>query len=285
MAEMDTVSGRPRIGLALSGGGARGLAHIGLLSVFEREGIPVDCIAGASMGGIVAAAYAAGVPAAEMCRKGMQLSHLSELVRLVDLGPFRRGLLEGERIRAYIAGLFPEGLTFADLRIPLALPAVDLVSGRSVSLCEGSVLDAVLATTALPGLFSPVQAGPWQLVDGGVLNNLPVDLVRRMGAEVVIAVDVQLNPAIQPPWQDLPEPPRWPVPLPDFFLDIYRAELIMIARLTEIGLRETPPELLIRPPIPLDITMFLGFPRAAEIISAGEQAAVEALPALRRWIG
>jgi len=232
----------------------------------------------------VAAEYAAGIPAAEMHRKGMQLSHLSELIRLVDLGPLRRGLLEGERIRAYIAGLLPEDLTFADLRIPLALPAVDLVSGRAVTLCEGSVLQAVLATTALPGLFSPVQVGPWQLVDGGVLNNLPVDQVRRMGAEVVIAVSVQFDPATQPPWQDLPEPPRWPIPLPDFFLDFYRAELIMIARLTELGLRETPPELLIRPAIPLDITMFLGFPRAAEIIRAGELAAEEALPTLRRWL-
>ena len=76
-----------------------------------------------------------------------------------------------------------------------------------MTLCEGPVLDAVLATCALPGLFSPVQDGPRQLVDGGVLNNLPVDLVRRMGAEAVIAVDVQFNPATQPPWQDLPEPP------------------------------------------------------------------------------
>src|SRR5512133_2741745 len=105
---MDSRSGRPKIGLALSGGGARGLAHIGLLSVFEREGIPVDCIAGASMGGIIAAAFAAGLPCEEMVRKGMQLSHLSELIRLVDLGPFRRGLIEGERVRAYLTGLFSE---------------------------------------------------------------------------------------------------------------------------------------------------------------------------------
>ena len=268
---------KPKIGLALSGGGARGLAHIGVLKVFEEAGVPIDYISGTSMGGVIAAAYACGTPVAEIEEKALQLTQMRELIKMVDLSPQRRGLIEGNKVRDFLVELFIDR-HFENLRIPLALPAVDLVTSREVVFTSGLVLPAVLATIAFPALFRPVEIGSYRLVDGGVLNNLPVDRVRELGAEYVIAVDAQFDPYTVKPWQDLPGPMRFPLPVPDFFLDFYRAELIMVAELTQAHLKAHPPELLLRPPIPPDVTMFLGFPRGGEIIQAGEYCARLALP-------
>ena len=96
-----------------------------------------------------------------------------------------------------------------------------------------------------------------------------------MGADIVIAVDAQTNPRYDPPWQNLPYKPRWPLPIPAFFQDIYRAGLIMVERIAEINLEKSQPELVLRPSMAPDITMFFGFPRAVEIISSGEQAVIK----------
>jgi NTE family protein len=269
---------KPKIGLALSGGGARGFAHIGILKGLEAAGIDIDFIAGASMGGVIGACYAAGLTARQLEDRILDLSRMRELMKLIDLAPHRRGLLEGNKVRAYLADLLDEDCTFESLRIPLSVTAVDLLQGKEVVLNHGPLLPAIMSTIAIPGLFAPTILGPYRLVDGGVLNNLPFDHVRAMGADIVIAVDVQLDPQYELPWQDLPEKPHWPIRLPDFFLDFYRAELIMISAINQMRLQNCPPDMLIRPPIPPDITMFLGFPYAKEIITAGEQAIESALP-------
>lgn len=236
------------------------------------------------MGGVIAAAYACGIPVCDIEEKALQLSSMRELVKLLDISTQRRGLLEGTRIRDYLASLFIDQ-NIENLPVRLALPAVDLIQAREIVFSSGLVLPAVLATIAVPGLFQPVEIGPYRLVDGGVLNNLPVDIVHGLGADIVIAIDAQFNPYTEKPWQDLPERPSLGLPLPDFFLDFYRAELIMIAELTKARLRVNPPDLLLRPPIPLDIDMFLGFPRIPEVIAAGETAAREALPEILRLLG
>lgn len=277
------MTNRPKIGLALSGGGARGLVHVGILKVLMEAGIPIDCISGTSMGGVIAAAYACGIPVCEIEERSLQLSHMHELVKLLDVSPQRQGLLEGTRIRNYLAELFIDR-NIENLPVRLALPAVDLVQAREIVFTSGLVLPAVLATIAIPGLFKPMEIGPYHLVDGGILNNLPVDRVRELGAEIVIAVDAQFNPYTEKPWQHQPDGPRFPLPLPDFFLDFYRAELIMIAELTQAHLKVSPPDLLLHPPIPMDIDMFLGFPRIPEVIAAGEECARDALPEILRLL-
>jgi NTE family protein len=268
----------------MSGGGARGLAHVGILKVLGAAGIPIDCVSGTSMGGLIAAAYACGIPVSEIEEMALRLSHPRELVKLLDVSTQRRGLLEGARVRDFLARLFIDQ-NIENLPIRLALPAVDLVQSREIVFTSGLVLPAVLATIAVPGLFPPVQIGAYRLVDGGVLNNLPVDRVRELGADIVIAIDVQFNPYTEKPWQDLPERPHFPVPLPDFFLDFYRAQLIMIAELTKAHMETCPPDLLLHPPIPPDLDIFLGFPRIPEAIAAGEECARQALPKIRRLIG
>ena len=111
------------------------------------------------------------------------MSRLRRLVRLVDLRRPRRGLLSGDKLRAFLAQYLPPDLTFRDLRLPLALKAVDLGTGLEVALSDGSVLEAALATSAFPGVLPPVVIDGRCLVDGGVLDNLPTDLVRALGAE------------------------------------------------------------------------------------------------------
>jgi NTE family protein len=277
------MSIRPKIGLAMSGGGARGLAHVGVLKVLQAAGIPIDCVSGTSMGGVIAAAYACGIPVSEIEEIALRLSRTREMIKLLDVSTQRRGLLEGNRVRDFLAGLFID-LNIENLPIRLALPAVDLIQSREIVFTSGLVLPAVLATMAVPGLFQPVEIGPYRLVDGGVLNNLPVDRVRELGADIVIAIDVQFNPYTEKPWQDMPERPHFPMPLPDFFLDFYRAELIMVAEITQAHLKLSPPDLLLYPPIPPDIDIFLGFPRIPEAIAAGEACARQAIPEILRLI-
>jgi NTE family protein len=277
------MSIRPKIGLAMSGGGARGLAHVGVLKVLQAAGIPIDCVSGTSMGGVIAAAYACGIPVSEIEEIALRLSRTREMIKLLDVSTQRRGLLEGNRVRDFLAGLFID-LNIENLPIRLALPAVDLIQSREIVFTSGLVLPAVLATMAVPGLFQPVEIGPYRLVDGGVLNNLPVDRVRELGADIVIAIDVQFNPYTEKPWQDMPERPHFPMPLPDFFLDFYRAELIMVAEITQAHLKLSPPDLLLHPPIPPDIDIFLGFPRIPEAIAAGEACARQAIPEILRLI-
>jgi NTE family protein len=267
----------------MSGGGARGLVHVGVLKILAESGVPIECVSGTSMGGVVAAAYACGISVREIEHRAFQLANMRELVKLLDISTQRRGLLEGSRIRDYLAEMFLD-YNIENLPVRLALPAVDLVQAREIVFTKGLVLPAVLATIAVPGLFQPVEIGPYRLVDGGVLNNLPVDRVRELGADIVIAIDAQPDPYTEEPWQDSPDKPHFPVPLPDFFLDFYRAELIMIAELTQVHLKVSPPDLLLRPRIPLDIDIFLGFPRIPEVIAAGESAARDALPDILRLL-
>jgi len=263
---------RPKIGLALGGGGARGLAHIGVLKVLEEAKIPIDCLSGTSMGGIIAAAYAAGLPVSNIEERAMKLAHVRELVKLMDVSRRRRGLLEGTRVRAYLKQLFGE-------------VAVDLIKAQKVVFQSGPLLTAVMATSAFPGLFSPIDLDGLRLVDGGVLDNVPMIEARQMGADILIAVDVQVNPFTAAPLGVIPGKPQWLVPMPEFFMDFYWSILMMMAQVTSQQVLEFKPEVLVEPPIPNEITMFLGFPHAEKIISAGETAAREALPAILKLLG
>ena len=187
---------RKKVGLVLSGGSVRGAAHLGVLEVLEREGIRPDCVVGVSAGSVVGAVYCAGLDLDEMKRLalGLQWKKLGRVTRP------RLGFLDGTRLEAYLAEIIGH-LRFEELEIPFAAVAVDIVRGELVVLKEGPVALAVRASCALPGVFTPVERGEQMLVDGGVLNNLPVSVVRDMGADYVIAVDL-LPPTI---WGSRPQ--------------------------------------------------------------------------------
>jgi NTE family protein len=280
--DMTEQTARPRLGLVLGGGGARGLAHIGVLKALAREGIAVDCIAGTSMGGLVGALYAAGVPLAVVEQEVERIGHLKEMLRLVDVNISAAGLsVRGRRIYNFMADLLGEHLTFADLHVPLAMVSVDILTGREVILRGGLVIDAVRATISIPGIFQPVELGDYRLVDGGVLNNVPVDLAHALGATRTIAVDVLPSYSMNVPGK---EPVETGLQLPFAPLqlnEVYQVLMVMIAALTDSRIKQYPPDLLIRPEIDAGVTLLSGFNRAADVIAAGEAATIEALPAIR----
>ncbi len=265
-----------KLGLALGGGAGRGLAHIGVLRVLDREGIRPGYLAGTSMGGLVAAGYAAGRSPDEMEAYASKLSSLGQLLRLAGIGLPRQGLLKLEGLSKLLRDFLTPHESFETLSIPLSLTAVDLRSGQRVALSSGSLLPAVRATIAMPGVFAPVRIGEQLLVDGGVLENLPVGLARSMGAPIVLAVDVTLDPRDEASWQR--------TRMPTISKHLWRSFAIMITQQTEAGLRESGPELILRPPIPAGITTISGFRHVSQVIQAGERAMQEAMPRLRELL-
>jgi NTE family protein len=208
---------RPSVGLVLSGGGARGYAHLGVLKVLEENRIPIDCIAGTSMGAVVGGLYASGMGAAEMEQRldDVNLADIafdvsdraelpqsqreSERLYVGGLGfgaggiKFPAGLVQGNRFRALLqdwTAAVPGNQSFDKLAIPYRAIATNLRTGEKVVLDHGSLPQAIRASMALPGLFAPADVDGVTLVDGGLVSNLPVETAREMGADVVIAVDI-----------------------------------------------------------------------------------------------
>jgi NTE family protein len=278
---MPAPTDRPVLGLALGGGGARGLSHVGVLKVLEREGIRAGVVAGASMGGLVGAAYAAGFPVRAIESEVVGLSRRSRLLKLADWVPTLQALFSGKRFETYLEGVMGAGLTFADLKRPLALAASDLRTGREVVLTSGSVVAAMRASMSIPGVFAPVERGGLRLADGGILNNVPADLARDLGADVVLAVDVlpffRDNRLDEEPTVEPLEVPLMPAGV----RDVWQATFVAIAALTECNLERSKPDVVVRPALPADVTLLAGFTRAEELIGAGEQAMRAALPLLR----
>lgn len=275
-----------QVGLVLGGGGARGLAHIGVLQALEEYNIEVVAISGCSIGALIGAFYAAGKTSAEMQDMVARLPYY----KLLHLGEFG-GLLGGKGIEDFLALHLPT--TFEELTIPLSMTTVDVQEGKLLVLRSGRLVPAIRASSALPGILSPVRYEGRYLVDGGLLNNLPVDVIHTMTLAPVIAVDVAAPHNRHLPFESktthmfdqLGALLQGKVnPFENVFSRGLTVELFMKAfdvpqrLLTEMRLSMNPPEVLIRP----DLDNQFGiedFRRAAEAISQGYQAAKQALAA------
>ena len=256
-------SSRPRIGLALGGGGARGAAHVGVLRCLAAAGIPIDCIAGTSAGAIVGAAYAAGLSADE-------IEALFASIRMRDLfrpAWARDGWLDNAPMAASFERLVGP-LTVADLRIPFAAMATDADTGEPVTLRSGPLGPILRASTAMPCIVRPVALDGRRLFDGGVLHKVPVELARDLGADVIIAVDL----SVPYPWRR--RKPRHPL---DFLM---RMVEIMDEHLVASQLAGA--DVVIRPWAECGT---FEFHRYREQVVSGEAAAAEALPAIRALLG
>lgn len=189
-AAASTTSTKPRIGLALGGGSARGFAHIGVLKSLDQAGIKADVIAGTSAGALVGAFYAAGWTP-------WQIEEFFLQVRESDVADFsaagKRGLLTGDALATLVQAKL-KGAQIEALPIPFAAIATDLKTGEMQMLRKGSVADAVRASCSLPGIFVPKAVDGRELVDGGLVSPLPVGAARKMGCDIVIAVDVSAQP-------------------------------------------------------------------------------------------
>jgi len=185
-------SDRAKIGYALGGGGARGLSHIGVMKVLEEHGIYPDVIAGTSIGALVGALYASGLRAGDI-ERALRLD-LRRLAMLADVRLSLSGLVQGKRVTSALKAFLGD-LDFADLKIPFACVATDIVKGQQIVMRTGPVITAVRASISVPGLFTPVKVRGRYLVDGGLVNMVPVSTCRDMGAEYVVGVNVIPDPA------------------------------------------------------------------------------------------
>ena len=252
----------PRIGLALGGGFARGIAHAGVLRIFEQHHIPLHCITGVSAGAIVAAAYASGAGADEIARVGCQM-------RFRDVAKWsicRMGVMGSERMKRFLEGLLKHH-RFEEMRIPLGVVATDLCTGKPVSFRdEGDVFLPIRASCAYPGLFQPVRDDDRLLVDGAMSMEIPAVVARELGATHVISVALPAPPCRRPP--------------KDVFQVIRRCFQIMQGR-SEDGWRSAS-DLVIAPD--LKSIEWNGFESGPEMVKAGEAAAVAALPIIESWL-
>jgi len=302
---------RPALGLALGSGAARGLAHIGVLKVLEEAGIPINIIAGTSMGAFIGAMYAAGVPVIQMEKAALEIDWF-RMARLLDPVLPTSGLTDGKKLVAFMAALLP-ARDFKDLKQTLAVTATDINTGESIIIKQGDLLEALRASLAFPGIFSPVRFGKRLLVDGGLCKPIPTDVARSLGAEKVIGVCTIPAVIKQSPETFLPARhgrsksiSRWRdffsargieqamrsalgqeteeteagtpenLKIPNIFRVCAQSVAIMENMINELHLRQNPHDLIIRPR--LDGITLLEFHRAKEVIAAGEMATRAALP-------
>jgi len=177
-----------RVGLALGGGAARGIAHIGVLEILEKSNIPIDMIAGTSAGAVVGAIYAQGKNTDEL-RKLAQSWDWKQRAQVIDLALPRSGFIAGHRIKKLLKSIIGD-VSFDELKMPFACVATDVMTGEEVVINRGSVLEAVRASISVPIIFSVVKYGGRYLVDGGLVNPVPVSVLKDMGADFIIAVNV-----------------------------------------------------------------------------------------------
>ncbi|PLT34316.1 patatin-like phospholipase family protein [Bacillus sp. V5-8f] len=176
---------KPKIGLALGSGGARGFAHVGVIKVLREEGIPIDMIAGSSMGALVGTFYAAGSDIERLYK----LARVFKRKYYLDFTVPKMGFISGKRVKELIR-VFTYGKRLEELDIPVSVVATDIKRGDKVLFREGPVSDAVRASISIPGIFVPEKIDGRLLVDGGVIDRVPVSVVKDMGADIVVAVDV-----------------------------------------------------------------------------------------------
>ncbi|MFC4068949.1 patatin-like phospholipase family protein [Actinoplanes subglobosus] len=246
-----------RIGLALGGGAVRGAAHIGVLDVLDRAGLRPAVITGTSAGALVGALYAHGMSPADIAK----LAQTLRWARLVRPGRTRKALFETSKLGLFLEAAL-DGVDFDDLDVPFAAVACDLTTGREVVMRSGPVASAVLASAAIPGVFSPVERDGHLLVDGGLVTMVPAALAREMGADIVIAVDVS-GPL-----------PRRP---PTTVLHI----MVAVSTLQPGGRDslEEDADLVLKPDV--DAYAFWELSRIPEFEDAGRSAAEKALPVVR----
>jgi NTE family protein len=277
------------VGLALGGGAAFGIAHLGVLKVLEQNDIPIDIIAGCSQGSIIGVGYAAGISVDEMIDMACRLGRRSNALLAVDLTLTKPGLLAGQKFIEIFKPLLGSKSTFEDLTMPCRTVATDVESGERVSIGTGNLSDAFRASASVPMVFSPVKIDDRVLVDGGVSDPVPAEIVNMMGADLCIAVNVVpplkkgVENAVSHAFRMVSylNPLTWleeSAGLPNMF------DIIMNAMQTlqyELGnFKAISADVLINPELS-DFT-WVEYYRSEELIQRGVQAAEQALPAIQR---
>ncbi len=249
---------RPKVGVALGGGFARGIAHVGVLRALEENEIPIDFIAGTSVGALIAAAYASGTSLDDM-------AHQASLTRFRDFGRWtlsRMGMASNERLQDFLSRLATAKF-FHEMRIPLAIVATDLIKGESVHFRTGEIGPALRASCAYPGLFLPVEYRGHFLVDGFLTEQVPAPAVRELGAELVISV--HLEPGL------LDSKPRNTI-------EVISRSFSIIQGVSRQSWRAAT-DVLLEPNV--HHVLWDEFVKSPQLITAGEDCAREAMPQIK----
>ncbi len=255
--EQSEPAERPRVGLALAGGFARGIAHIGVLRVLREADIPIDCVAGTSVGALIGAGYCAGASLDEM-------QNIGSVTSFADFGrwtPSWLGLATNQRMEKYLARFAPVK-TFEELQTPLAVATTDINAGVSVYYSHGPLAPVIRASCAYPGLFVPIQYDGRTLVDGFLTAPVPLEGTLLLGADIVIAVYLEAGNVEQP----------------RTFTDVLSRAFNILQRHSDLAWR-TQADIIIEP----DVKPFVwdDFTKTPEMVAAGEAAALAALPEIR----
>jgi len=262
-----------KIGLALGGGAARGMAHIGVLEVLEKEGIPIDMIAGTSAGAAIGALYAQGKSAGQIKKLATEIGWV-QFFSLVDFALPKSGFIEGTKIKKLLQSVIGD-IDFSDLSIPMACVATDIESGEEVVINQGPVLEGVRASISVPVIFTAVKREDRYLVDGGLVNPVPVSTVRKMGADFVIAVNVvpPMGVKSRRKSKKTKQPGMFHVMLQSIYIasyavvktDLEKADIVIEPQLPNIG--------------------FGDFHRTRECIEQGELAALTSIADIKKRLG
>lgn len=265
---------RKKIGLALSGGGIRGLAHIGVLRVFEENNIPIDMISGTSMGAMVGALYAS-----EQNAKKLEKEVLAEnMGKLLDYTISRYGLIKGKKINEFLERKLRE-VNFEDLKTPLYITSFDIEKRREIIFSKGNVAKAVRASIAIPGIFIPIENKNEILVDAGMIDPVPTEVLKKMGAEIIIAVNVNNFKERKPVYNESASSAKSTKKMPSMLETTLKSLNIMGAEAAKADLMFDKADFVIN--VFLEDVNLFDYQKAKKVIEKGKKAARAALENLK----
>jgi len=293
---------KPSVTLVLSGGGARGIAHMGVIEELDRRGYKIVSVTGTSMGALVGGVYADG--AMEPFRDWMLSLDRRKVLSLVDFTVSRVGLVKGDRVFNKMKDFIPDSL-IEELKLPYAAVAVDLINNKEVVFREGSLFDAIRASVSIPSVLTPVKTEDGLLIDGGVMNNIPVDHAPRVPGDLLLVVNVNASIPVVPPQisreEDEKQKRAYRRKIEEFqqhlhkilphgsaekqahiheekmgyFNLIDKTISLMTNHMAQMSLKYFPPDVMIE--ISRDACGTFDFFKAGEMLEMGRAAAVEAL--------
>jgi len=261
-----------KIGLALGAGAARGLAHIGVLEVLEREKIPVHFIAGTSIGALIGGFYASGLGIKEL-KEFAYNTDWKKVAVLFSPSPSRSGLINGKRIEKLLRSFLGDR-KIEELPLPFSCVAVDILSGEEVIINKGDLVDGIMASISIQGIFSPFVLDGKVLCDGGIVNPVPVDVVKKMGADFIIASVINSSKKVE---EEKNSKSKEKIKIPSIFTIILQSIDIMQKKILNNSLSEA--DLIISSET--SGIKLLEFYRAKEAVEAGRKAAKEALKKIK----
>ena len=296
---------KPLVSLVLSGGGARGIAHIGVIEELERRGYEIASVTGTSMGALVGGVYADG--AMDAFKDWMLSLDRRKVLSMVDFTVSRVGLVKGDRVFNKMKDFIPDSL-IEELRIPYAAVAVDLINNKEVVFKEGSLFDAIRASVSIPSVLTPVKTEDGLLIDGGVMNNIPVDHASRVPGDLLVVVNVNASIPVALPKisreEDEKQKRAYQKKIEEFqahlqkilphgfaekharsheermsyFNLIDRTISLMTNHMAQMSMKNFPPDVMIE--ISRDACGTFDFFKAGQLLEMGRAAAVEALDKL-----